>query len=266
MAADNDVRAMTNFIPFKSDFAKVIDSVARELVSVDHRVDGSFITTPLIYPSGAKVLVRIEPASKSEFFVSDYGLGNTECDMMGATLQYRRHAPQIADAAGVGFDHHAFFVAKVSRDQLSGAAATIANCSLEAVSVAALKLSEKKYTDDAEELHRRLVSIFTETLVSKNVPFTGASQTKWNVANVVRTSARNASEHITIFEPVTIHHASIATAVTKFHDIARLDHPPRRVAVVRKKAEFGTYLSVLSQAADVVARDVSDSTFEKLAA
>lgn len=245
----------------RTQFSKVVDAVARELVSVDHRRNGSFLSTPLIYPSGAKVLVRIEPASKDEYFVSDYGLGYTECDMMGATHQYRRHAPQIADAAGVGFDQHAFFVARVSREQLSGASAAIANCSLEAVSISALKLSEKKFADEADSLHRRLIAIFTEKRVDKNVELKGASQTTWHVANIVRSKA-----HLTIFEPVTRHHASIATAVTKFHDIARLDNAPKRVAVVRRKAEFGTYLSVLSQAADVVARDVSDSTFAKLAA
>lgn len=248
-------------------FTKVIEAVARELVSVDHRADGSFISTPLLYPSGAHVVVRVDPAGKDEYFVSDYGFGFTECDMIGATHQYKKHSPVIAENAGVGFDSQAFFVTKVTERQLAGAAAAIANCSHDAVAIAALKLAEKRFADDSETLHKRLVSIFSEKRVAKNVEITGASQTRWHVSNVVRLhSGDDTDEHVTIFEPVTNHHASIAAAVTKFHDIARLDHPPRRVAVVQKKADFGTYLGVLSQAADVVARDVSDSTIKRLAA
>ena len=247
-------------------FAEVIEAVARELVTVDHRGDGSFISTPLIYPSGGNVVVRVEDIGRDEYFVSDYGLGFSECDMMGASAQFRSQAPSIAEKAGVGFDSNAFFVARVTRNQLVGATATIANCSHEAVAMAALKLAEKRFSDDAETLHRRLVSLFSEKHVAKNVEITGASQTRWHVANVVRLAGDGAPEHVTIFEPVTRHHVSIAAAVTKFHDIARLDQPPRRVAVVAKKADFGTYLSVLSQAADVVARDVSDNTIRRLAA
>ncbi len=253
--------------PSRERFAAVIETAARELVKIDHRPDGTFIAMPLIYPSGANVLVRVAEAGVDQYFVSDYGLGYSECDMMGATLLFKRHAPQIAANAGVGFDTQSFFVAKVARDQLVGASAAIANCSLEAVSIAALKLSEKKFADETEVLYRRLVSIFTHDKVAKDVPFMGASQTPWHVANVVRYAAPGgADDHETIFEPVTNHHASIATAVTKFHDIARVDNPPRRVAVVRKKVEFGTYLSVLAQAADVVGRDVSDLTLKRLAA
>ena len=252
---------------YGAHFAAVMESVARELVTVDSRADGAFITTPLLYPSGANVLVRVEAVSATEYFVSDYGLGFSESDMIGATSQFRRHAPQIAENAGIKFDSQAFFVARVSRDQLTGACAAVGNCSLEAVSFAALRLSDKRFADAADDLHRRLVSIFTEQHVLKDVPFTGASQTQWHVSNVVRLGTPGGpDEHTTIFEPVTKHHASIAAAVTKFHDIARLDNPPRRVIVVRKKDDFGTYLGVLSQAADVVGRDVPDSTIRKLAA
>lgn len=250
-----------------SRIAEVIEAVARDLVTVDHRADGSFISTPLLYPSGANVVVRIEAIGRDEYFVSDYGLGFSESDMLGATTQFKSQAAAIAENAGVGFDSNAFFVARVTRSQLAGATATIANCSHEAVALAALKLAEKRFSDDGETLHRRLVSLFSEKHVAKNVEITGASQTKWHVANIVRLAVdHGASEHVTIFEPVTKHHVSIAAAVTKFHDIARLEHAPRRVAVVARKADFGTYLGVLSQAADVVAKDVSDTTIRRLAA
>ena len=250
----------------RTDFAAAVEAASKELVSVDHRRDGSFIRLPMIYPSGAHVIVRVDEASQNEYFVSDYGMGYSESDMIGATHLYRRHAAQIANHSGISFDGNAFFVVRVSKDQIAGAAATVGNCSLEAVSIAALRLSERKFKDESALLHDRLVSIFTEKLVSKDVGILGASQTEWHVSNVVKVPVQSGEIHTTIFEPVTKHHASIAAAVTKFHDIARLDNPPGRVVVVRRKDDFGTYLSVLSQAADVIARDVPDSTLRRLAA
>ena len=98
-------------------------------------------------------------------------------------------------------------------------------------------------------------------LVNRDVSIVGASNTSWHVANVVRLERK-----LTVFEPVSKHPNSITTATTKFHDLARLDDPPNRVAVVENKERLGTYLGVLSQAASVIVRDVPDTTLKRLAA
>lgn len=241
-------------------FQRLVEKAASQLVSTRHTVAGSFIDTPLLYPSGSTVVVRVQD-SGGRFFVSDMGLGYQEADMMGASLVYARHAQAIAKNAGVGFDSHAFFVVEVTRDQLSGAVATIANCSLESVALAAYKLAERKSSDEADKLYRRLIDVFTRDKVIKDAEILGQSTTKWHVATLVNLT----DNRQTIFEPVTKHHTSVSFAVTKFHDIARREKPPQRVAVVNQKSEFGTYLGLLSQAAHVIDRSVPDRTYIRLA-
>jgi hypothetical protein len=36
--------------------AELVEGAARQLISLDHRTDGSFIQTPLLYPSGAYIV------------------------------------------------------------------------------------------------------------------------------------------------------------------------------------------------------------------
>jgi hypothetical protein len=243
-------------------FQRAVETATRELVAVSHRDRSSFVRTPLMYPSGANVVVSVSAEGDGDtFFISDFAAGHTEADMMGASSIYSRHARAIAHNAGIGFDEHSLFVVRARLDQLAGAIASVANCSYEAVSVSAFRLAERKTSEEAEVLYERLVKIFTPKLVSRNVDIFGASHTPWKVASVVRRDNR-----ITIFEPVSRHHSSIVTAATKFHDISLLDNPPNRVAVVRSKDELGTYFSVLAQSANVVSRDVPNATLEKLAA
>lgn len=246
-----EVVLKTAFDPHERAF---IDRVATQLATVDHREGGSFVSTPLLYPSGSAVVVRIEPTG-TDYFVTDLGLGYREADMMGASLTYARHARQVAEQAGIGFDQHAFFVARASADDLLGCIIAVANCSLEAVTIAAMKLSERRVADEAEMLYERLTRVFTPSRVARNTEIRGASNTSWPVANLVRSGPSE-----TIFEPVLNHRNSIASVVTKFHDIALIEHAPARVAVVRNKHDFGTLLGVLTQAGRVITRDVSDDT------
>jgi hypothetical protein len=249
-------------------FSELVDSVARQLVATEHDHNGSFIRTPLLYPSGSTVVVRVAQG-QGRYFVSDWGLGYQESDMQGAALFYVRHARPIAEAAGVGFDNQAFFIMEATREQLAGAVITIANCSQEATIQAAYALAEKTFEDSKERLYERLVKVFAKRagpstkVVTKNARVIGHSATEWPIATIVRLPG---SRLQTIFEPVTKHHNSVAHASMKFHDIALLGkEAPARVAVVHNKKEFGTYLQVLSQSANVIDDDVADSTIIRLA-
>jgi hypothetical protein len=239
---------------------KAVEDAVREIIAAEHHGRASFVRTPVLYPSGGTVVVRVDDGPES-FVVSDMGLGYQEAEMMGAGAIYSRQGRVIAESAGVGFDSQSFFVLKVERDRLAGAIVSVANCSQQAVAAAAYRVAERKTVEAGEILYERLVRVFSKPKVTKDEDFIGASNTKWHVAAVVRTA-----KEPTIFEPVIKHHASIATAAMKFHDIALLPQPPTRIAVVRNKKEFDTYLSVLSQAAHVIEEKVSDSQLEKLAA
>jgi hypothetical protein len=247
------------------DFAKIdiaperaIDSIVQQLVTIDHRNGFSFVKTPLLYPGGSTVVVRVGQEG-GDYFVTDYGTGYDEAEVMGGASIYSRYAKEIAANAGIGFDSHAFFVVKASRGQLAGAVMTVANCSLRAVSVTSIKLSERRFSDATELLYRRLVKVFPPKIVARDVPIVGQSNTEWNVAAMVRGETNS-----TIFEPVSSHHTSVFAAVTKFHDIAGADNAPARVAVVRNKAEFKTYLALISESARVIEREASNDTFQSV--
>jgi hypothetical protein len=240
---------------------RLIESVASQLVSIEHRADGALITTPLMYPSGSLAIVRVDVLGRDRHFVTDMGMGYLEAEMMGTALIYARNALLIAERSGMHFDHHAFSLMDVSRDRLPGAIVTLANASQQAVAVAAYKQAEKRIAEDEERLYERLVKVFTAPHVNRGVPIVGASNTTWRVSNVVRLERK-----VTVFEPVSRHPNSVTTAATKFHDLARLDDPPNRVAVVENKEGMGTYLGVLAQAANVITRDAPDGTLQRLAA
>jgi hypothetical protein len=239
---------------------KTVDAVAQELVGIDYHSGAAFVRTPLMYPSGANVVIRVTE-SPTNFYVTDLGLGYQEAELMGTSLVYARHARPIAENAGVKFDSEAFFVFEATREQLAGAIATIANCSQEAVALAAYKMAERRASDLGEELYTRLVRIFSAPKVAKNAQMYGASNIEYHVAALVRTDDKRPA----IFEPVANHPTSIAFANSKFHDFALLEQPPIQIAVVRKKKELGTYHNLLAQVAHVIETDVSDDRIVRLA-
>lgn len=180
--------------------------------------------------------------------------------MVGAAHVFPRTARNLADRYGIRFDNQAFFVAEATRDQLAAATTIVANCSAEAAAVSALKAAERKYEDEVDVLYRRLVTVFPKTAVERNVEFVGSSNHTWPIAALVRSSNK-----IAVFEPVTKNHISVVSASAKFHDIARLEQPPKRVAVVRNKRDMGDLLNVLTQAASVVEYDASNEIIFNLA-
>ncbi len=244
-----------------NSFKRMIGGIAQQLVHAEHGVGNSVIRLPLLYPSGANVVVRVEGA-EDRYFVSDSGFGYHEADLMGATLIYARHGKSIADNAGVRFDNQAFFVIEASRDQLPGAVVTIANCSQEAATLSAYKLAERKSVDEGDALYERLITVFPRQDVVKHAEIIGSSETKWPVAALVTVPSFSQKS---IFEPVTKFHASVVNAAAKFHDISRLENAPARIVVIRKKAEFGPWLGLLSQAASVIDAEVPNATLRKLA-
>lgn len=240
-------------------FRDVVDGVARALADVRHTQDASFISLPVLYPSGSLVVLRIDPHSEERFLVSDMAMGFEEADLMGAGRLFCHSAHGIAARAGVHFDRQTFSVS-VRREQLVGAVSVVAAASQEAVLVAAFRLNEKKRADAADRLCERLFRLFTPAKVERGATVIGASNTPWTVTALVRSDG-----HKAVYEPVSDHPNSVASALTKFVDLNQLENPPARIAVVRKKETLGTRLALISTAANVVEEDVSDQTLERLA-
>ena len=239
-------------------FQDVVRSAAAQLVSFDQVAGGSYITTPLLYASGSYVVVRVERHG-AEYFVSDFGTGFEEAQLIGGETIYRRTAKGIAEANGVKFDSFAFFALIVSEDQLPGAIAAIANSSQEAVNITSLKVAERTERDNNALLYDRLTAIFSPRAVTRDAHLFGSSNTEWRVSSLVTVGKREVA-----FEPVSKHPNSIVHAAAKFEDISRLERAPGRVAVVTSKKELGTYLGVLTNSADVIERRAEDRVYQRL--
>ncbi|MCB1466094.1 MAG: hypothetical protein KDK08_02820 [Rhizobiaceae bacterium] len=239
-------------------FQEVVRATAAQLVSHELIAGGNYITTPLMYASGSYVVVRVE-RSGADYFVSDFGAGFEEAQLIGGDATYRRVARTIAEANGVDFDNYAFFAILASEGQLAGAIATIANSSQEAVNVTSMKVAEKTHRDDNAILYDRLTSIFTSKMVAKDAHLIGASNTEWHISSLVTIDNRQVA-----FEAVSKHPNSVVFAATKFGDLARLKRAPGRVAVVTSKKALGTYLGVLSHNANVIERKVGDSVYQRV--
>lgn len=237
-------------------FQEVVRSAAAQLVSCESISGAQYVRTPLMYASGGYVLVRVE-AGGGDYVVSDFGAGYEEASLMGGTRTYNNVAKGIAETNGVGFDSYSFFVLRVSREQLPGAIATVANSSQEAVNITALKISEKKYRDDNAALYDRLAGVFGRECIAKDAHIVGASNTEWHVSSLVTVQRRQVA-----FEAVSGHPNSVAFAAAKFSDIARMRRAPGRVAVVGSKKALGTYLGVLSHNANVIERGVDDRVYQ----
>lgn len=251
---------MTGLDERTAAFREVVDCVARSLADARHERDGSYITLPVLYPSGSLVVVRIESHRGGRWLVSDVGLGFQEADLMGGGHVFTRAAVLAAARAGVHVGHKAFFVPEVRREQLVGAISTVAACSQEAVQMTAVKLAETRHADAGDRLYDRLARLFTPAKVARNAEILSASNTPWPVATLVTTDGRKA-----VYEPVSEHPNSVAAAVTKFVDLVQLAEPPARIAVVKSKEAMGTRLSLVASAAVVVEESVPDQTLESLA-
>lgn len=126
--------------------------------------------------------------------------------------------------------------------------------------IAAHRAAERKYEEENDLLYKRLVAVFPKPSVQRNVEFVGASTHKWRIAALVDLKARAA-----LFETVSHHTNSVVAAAAAFHDIARLENPPRRIAVVKNKDQFGNLINVLSQAGSIMELEAPQDTIRRLA-
>lgn len=229
-----------------NSFQLELDRIASTLIKLEHGKNGSMLSVPILYPSGASAVVEVTQHGE-KYFVSDLGFGFAEAEMFGASHTFTRHAAQLAHHYGVKFDNQSFFVAEASRDFLASVVTVVANCSVESANFAAIKAADRRYVDDTEEVYNRLIDIFPKDNVLRNNHFIGSSNYKWPVAAIVTSGSRP-----TIFELVSKHHNSVVNAATKFSDIARLEKAPNRVVLVKDFSDMDNYLSILNQSATVL--------------
>lgn len=243
----------------QAGMAELAEQIARGLSKASALEGRAFIRTPVLFPSGSTVVVVIEAEGGGRYRVSDLGQGEDEADLLDIVATYRSQAREIAELSGLAFDGRAFVLTQASAAQLVGATMAVANASSRALDRAILRAGERRRSTAADRLVARLGLLFPQR-VERNGEVRGASTQPWTFDAVVHIGDRRA-----VFEAVTPHQTSIAFATMKFHDVARLQAPPVRVAVVHRKASLHAFLAVVSQAAKVIEDDAADQSWLRAA-
>ncbi len=262
MAAKGAGVEMMNSINDERNVSLEIEAAMRRLTSGVRHSEGTYITLPVLYPSGAKVVVRVSEQrteNQTKFFVTDFGLGFQEAELMGIDRGFSRVARIVAERSGVGFDEHAFFAVQVDLERLPGAISTIASCSLEAVTTALVRTSEKASVGIARILVEKLEAVFGAERVKRDETLSGDSGHDWTVAATVQSAKGRV-----VFDVATKSPISITTVATKMDDISRLKSAPRRFVMVQSTEELGSYLGVLAHHASIIEPSANENYLIKL--
>ncbi len=244
----------------RADMAELAEQVARGLSKASVLGGRAFIRTAVLFPSGSTVVVGIEAEGGERYRLSDFGQGEDEAELLDIVNIYRHQAKEIADLSGLIFDSGAFLLIQASAGQLVGATMAIANAASRALERAMQRAEQRQRSAAANLLVERLRTIFPPPAVTRDAEIRGASTHPWHVDAMVDLGGGRA-----VFDFVTPHQTSIAFATTKFHDLARLEQAPVRIAAVHRKASLGAFLAVVSQAAKVIEDDAPDRTYRHAA-
>ena len=198
----------------------IAEGVARELTRA--RILGSdvFIQTPIAFPSGRGVSVKL--LGGPDFFtITDDGSAMREAELMGADDICRREAKNVADEYGLKFNQWELFEVEAPRDRLVGLSAVVANAAAVTMIRTSYKFAERFALRRQEELSVRLMRVFGKQRVAKDIHYPGAARSWPFDAHVSLPSGR-----VGLFSMVTPAPVSIAFAYSKFDDVSRVEKPP----------------------------------------
>lgn len=231
------------------------------LVRTRHTQRGLAVTLPVLFPSGSHVEIVVREEGDGTCTVTDDGAAAHEVDMAGlppATLT--RVGNQAAAEVGAVFDRHAFFYLQVGMDALPAALTVLAEL-VRGVVARCFELAAKSAVENARlEMLDRLEHIFTPARVVRGAGVTGASASEYEVDAIVTVGG-----HGVIFETFSSAPPSVSALVAKMFDIAQLDEPPGRVAVIASREKLGTKLNLVSSVANIIERRAPDRVYEKAA-
>jgi hypothetical protein len=243
------------------------DDAAREIVKSlvsSETTDGKvFISTPVMYPSGAHAVVRVD-GMNDRWFVSDDGYGAQEADMMGASSTFRRIAKTVADRSGVGFDQRFLFVVEATRAELPGAVAIVANASAEAVRRTAIRQEEIRYAVSRETFDRKVDIAFRGQTIVRQPEISGSSGHAWEFSAGIERQGNI----IYLLDLVRPRPNAVYASVSKFTDVLIKGTELRGAAVLADIERTEPQLvSLLSRAAGAaLPAEASDEAWRALVA
>jgi hypothetical protein len=250
---------MATAMKVKHDLGALAAEVAAGLASAEFWQGKAYIRTPVLLPTGSSVVVVVEEGGPGSWHLTDLGQGLELAIDLGIERGYRQQAEAMGAKGGLAFKGDTFLVQNLRRDQLAAGIAFIADAVAKSLDRARIAADGRKPAD-IEQLVARLGRLFEPRRVTKSAPIQGASTHEWRIDALVTTDG-----HTAAFDLVTPHANSVAATTTKFHDLARLDHPPARIAVVQSKKAMGDLLAVTAQAARVIEEGANDDTWRKAA-
>lgn len=203
----------------------ILDDVARQLVRTTVTGKDGTIVMPMVYLGGSPIVIHVRPDG-DEFVVSDQGRASYQADVLGAGDIFPRVAKHAAAAAGVEFDGQAVFAIRVPVDWLTNAVIFVATASRQALEMAAERLT----VDVEETLRERLKVALKETFRGRaafDVTVPGASSKGRHFTALVQVGERR-----TLFDVVMPSPVSVSFSIVKFQDVAQLETPPGRVAML----------------------------------
>ncbi|MDD2878172.1 MAG: hypothetical protein PHT60_09125 [Acidiphilium sp.] len=237
-----------------------IQSAVSQLVRVSFWGNFYLVTTPLVYPSGSMVGVRITP-DKAGYIVSDFAMGYREAESAEAQRSFGAHAGRLKEHLGIEYSDGHEVRLHVQEKQIASAIRRVAYASHRIM----MKVYDSTPAWDEQEigasLFQRLRDMFGDTKVKGDVTVLGASNIDWHFTAEVQNTHKR-----TFFDVVTPHHSSVFSAVSKFSDIRRLGGGVQPVAVVSDLNGMGKWLPLIAQEAEVIQDDASEDTIRNLVA
>ena len=241
------------------DLLAIAKEVATKLARATEQQDGIYIKMPLLFASGASVVIRISRGHDGQYSVSDMGAGYHEGRTTGADQHYTRAANEVAAKAGIRSDGKILWDSDISRDQLAAAVTVVANCTLEAWSLAEHRNRERKRQDSADEFYSRMFTAVKKRRplaeIERNVSISGNSTSLWDFDVLIKVN-----DDWSLFDFVNPAPPSVAFAVTKCSDVGRLPDPPTLICMIENPKAFGQRLGWLLPVATVVEYPTAQET------
>ena len=208
------------------DLEIIGQDVAKALSRSRVRNAAIFVSTPVTYPNGTGVAVKIDQG-EGGFAISDDGYAEVIAEDMGAISAMHRVASGVAERAGLKYERGAFSVDGVERNLLHVAVALVANASAHAVERTIASLEKPKLRRSREVFDRRLKEAFGDDVLF-DVEYFGATGRRWDFnAGVSR-----AGVFERLFELVSPTIQAIGLANMKISDVRSMTDPPTVTAAL----------------------------------
>jgi hypothetical protein len=238
--------------------SQISAAIAPKLVSVRDWGDASFVSLPIIYPSGSFVTVRLTYAHGTLIRVSDAGFAFREAESFGATRSFANTARAVAEGFGVDVGKRSIYV-EVPPEEVERAIFDVSAASNAVAERIVSGVAGEGEAAISDALHEKLESLFPKH-VEHEGKVVGASSIEWDVTAVARLDG-----HLAVFQAVPNYPVSVFKASTAFHDLAALDNPPSLISVVSSKSQMGKNYSILAQAGRVIEIGQQDLEFRRAA-